>query len=90
MADAQKVLANQVSDKRADGSFTDPLPFGVTFENVIDTREDGSKRTLAQFYDNYMAFINQAPFIYYGDTQPENPHIKLWIDTAHDNQSELI
>lgn len=80
-------LVNSVSIKQEDGTMTASKKIGATFEQIIDP---ATKQTLKQFYDNYLQFMKTADFVYYGDTQPTNTHIKLWIDTAHNNQDKPI
>lgn len=82
MADKPAVAYVQsVSVKKDTGELSSPYPIGVNFDNVIDST---SKHTLKQFYDSYIAYMENADFVYYGPgpTAPANKHIRMWIDTS--------
>lgn len=87
MPTAQKTLLKDVSVKQDTGDMSSPTPVGVLFENVVDSRSNKGNYTLQQFFDNYMAYMQAANFIYYGTEKPTNTHIKIWIDTSKTNQS---
>ena len=81
---ATKSVVKQVAIKQETGELGSPVDFAVDFENVINfTSGSANKETLADFYKSYISFMENTPFIYYGDSAPENTHIKLWIDTEH-------
>lgn len=88
MAQQAKTLITNVAQKTST-SLSDPYETGASFENVIDTRKDGNKYTLAQFFDNYVSFMKEASFIYTGSEKPKNNHIKVWIDTGTNNIDHL-
>lgn len=77
----QKQLVVSVREKTDTGTLSEAVPFGVSFDNVVDTRKGQEHYTLAQFFDSYMKYMENTPFIYYGLTAPTNSHIKIWIDT---------
>lgn len=79
---ATKTFLQGVSSKSNTGDLVPPfpIPIGVDFDNVIDTRTTNG-HTLRQFFDNYLSFMTTANFIYCGDTTPTNKNIKIWIDT---------
>ena len=56
-------------------------------EDVYDTRGDNSNGfySLAQFFDNYLAFVKGVKLVHTGDTQPTNPNYCFWIDTSKTN-----
>lgn len=87
MATAQKTLLRDVSVKRDTGDLTSPVYVGTTFEDTIDSRRGKTPYTLAQFFDHYLNFMQNADFIYYGSVKPTNNHVKLWLDTSTNNQS---
>lgn len=83
-------LVTKLTTKREDGTL-DPTQkyFGVNFEHVIDERASKGNYTLAQFFDNYDAFMKNSFFVYRGSTKPDNTKIALWIDTSTNNQAGL-
>lgn len=83
-------LVSKLTVKKEDGNLDREIKqFGVTFKNVIDDRGSKGNYTLAQFFDNYDAFMKNSFFVYRGDTEPVNTRIALWIDTDHTNQEDL-
>lgn len=83
-------LVTKLTVKREDGTLDPEIKqFGVNFENVIDSRGSKGNYTLAQFFDNYDAFMKNSFFVYRGSTVPANTKIALWIDTGHNNQEDL-
>ena len=83
-------LVSKLTVKKEDGNLDREIKqFGVTFKNVIDDRGSKGNYTLAQFFDNYDAFMKNSFFVYRGDTEPANTRIALWIDTDHTNQEDL-
>lgn len=84
---AVKSFIKKVGQKAKDGSLTMPYSeFGVGFDNVVDTRSGKGNYSLAQFFDNYINYMNNATFVYTGKTQPTNTHVGIWIDTSSSNQ----
>lgn len=57
-----------------------------TFETTVDTRANKGNYSLAQFFDHYIEFMQNADFIYYGAEKPANVHNRIWIDTSKTNQ----
>lgn len=78
----QKTLLQSVAVKSDTGDMGTPVPISATFENVIDTN---SKYTLAQFFKAFTDYMTTADFIYYGAERPDNPHIKIWINSTEKN-----
>ncbi len=60
--------------KQDDGTLGSYTPIGASFEDVYDTRGDNSNGfySLAQFFDNYLAFVKGVKLVHTGDTQPTN------------------
>lgn len=85
---AQTEFLQSVSVKNSAGDFNSPVLIGASFENVVDTRENRIPFTLAQFYDNVMEYFNRTHYLYYGKTEPNNAHNKIWIDTSLTNQDD--
>lgn len=85
---AQQEFLQSVSVKNVSGELNSPVLIGASFENVIDTRENKVPYTLAQFYDNVMEYFNRTHYLYYGKTEPNNTHNKIWIDTSETNQPD--
>lgn len=82
-ATTQKTYLQSVSVKSDTGELGDEVPIGAKFADVVDGRSAQGNYTLEQFFDNYMAFMKNADFIYYGGDNPEkNTHIKVWIDNT--------
>lgn len=82
MADtAQKEILQSVAVKNAAGSVDEPAVIGASFEDIIDTREGKTPYTVAQFFDAVMDFFQTTDMFYYGDEQPKNNHMQIWIDT---------
>lgn len=86
---SQKTILQNVSIKNAAGELDSPAIIGASFEDIIDTREDKTPYTLAQFYDAFMDYISNTDMFYYGETQPVNSHMKIWIDESETNQDNL-
>lgn len=85
-----KNLVTKLTTKREDGTLDPEIKqFGVTFKNVVDDRGSKGNYTLAQFFDNYDAFMKNSFFVYRGSTVPDNTRIALWIDTSTNNQAGL-
>ena len=82
---AEKKLVRQVTVKGEDGQLGNPYSIGATFEEIVDTRAGKGNYSLAQFFDNYVDFMNSTSFIAYGDTKPTNTHVRFWIDTSSSN-----
>lgn len=82
-------LVNQVLKKNDKGEPEGPYNFGTDFNNVIDTRIGKSGYTLAQFFDNYEAFMKNTTFVYSGENNPKNTHIGIWIDTSVTNADQI-
>ena len=78
-------IVKEVAIKQKDGTAGNFEKFGGTFETVVDARGN-EHYSLAQFFDNYQAFLNAAKFIYVGTEKPTNHKNMLWIDTGHTNQ----
>lgn len=82
---AERRLLKEVQVKTETGELSAPVKVGVESDNVLLTNFKDSadnKYTLTQLVSNYKQFMDEADFIYYGDEQPTNPRIKLWIDTT--------
>lgn len=80
-----KTLVKEVSVKGEDGLFSDPLQFGVSFQDVVDSERDSGTPTqwsLEQFLDSYLDFMRTNNWVVYGATAPKNTHAKIWIDTS--------
>lgn len=75
-------LLQDIAEKLDNGEMGRQVPFSSSFKNTVDTREGKTHYTLAQFFDHYMNFMQNADFIYYGSNEPTNKHIKIWIDTS--------
>ena len=73
-----KNLVKQVREKQEDGSMGSPYDIGSSFGNIVD---DATGYSLAQFFENYMSFMQNTTFVYSGKTTPKNSHIGIWIDT---------
>lgn len=92
MADTvDKFIVSQVYEKDNQNNISSPYPLGANFTNIIDTN---TKYTLAQFFSNYLSFMDTYPFTCVGQNDPNrtdnpNPHIQVWIDTTEGNQSQL-
>lgn len=82
---AKKNLVKQVSVKQEDGNFGSFYDFGASFSEIIDSRAGQGNFSLAQFFDNYMAFMKETTFVWAGVDQPTNTHIGIWLDTGHTN-----
>ena len=81
-----KTVINKVIQKTPTGEPSEDMNLGVDFDNVIDTRQDKGNHSLAQFFDNYVEFMNNYTFIAKGATAPTNKRALVWIDTVHSNQ----
>lgn len=93
---ADKTIVKEVSVKQSDDTFFGPTKIGASFQDVIDTDgvsidgEVNKRFTLKQFYDNYLSFMDEADFVYYGVDDPTpNERIKIWIDTNHNNYNNI-
>ena len=76
--------------KSPTGSLTRRRNIGASFSDILDVdRDSATNISLDMFFDNVMAFFNEAPFIYYGRTEPTNSHVMIWVDTSTDNQANL-
>ena len=82
MAKETKTFVEKLSIKQSTGELDEGTPIGVPFDRVFDSRENKEGYTLQQFFDNYYAYITGADFIYYGEQEPSNHKIRLWIDTT--------
>lgn len=87
MATKTKDFLTKAAVKQNDGTLGSYTPIGASFEDVYDTRGDNSNGfySLAQFFDNYLAFVKDVKLVHAGDTQPTNPNYCFWIDTGHTN-----
>lgn len=85
MADSQ-TLVKEVALKDKSGQLQTPVQFGVDFDDVVDTRIGKGGYSLAQLFDAYIKYMNNANFIYSGTDKPTNAHVSLWIDTGSSNQ----
>lgn len=87
MAAKTKDFLTKAAIKQEDGTLSSYIPIGASFEDIYDTRGDSSSGfySLAQFFDNYLAFVKSIKLVHSGDTQPTNPNYCLWIDTGHTN-----
>ena len=81
-----KTVINKVIQKTPTGEPSEDMNLGVDFDNVIDTRQDKGNHSLAQFFDNYVEFMDNYTFIAKGAVTPANKRALVWIDTAHSNQ----
>ena len=81
-----KIVINKVIQKTPTGEPSEDMNLGVDFDNVIDTRQDKGNHSLAQFFDNYVEFMDNYTFIAKGAVTPTNKRALVWIDTAHSNQ----
>ncbi len=84
---AQISQLKDVSVKQDTGEMNGPYPVGVTFDNVVDSNRSKGNYSLRKFFDNYIDYMTTADFIYCGAEEPQNSHVKIWIDTAHSNQN---
>lgn len=87
MATQFKELLTKAAVKQNDGTLGSYTPIGASFEDVFDTRgsKDDGFYSLAQFFDNYLAFIKNVKLVHTGDIQPTNTNYCFWIDTGHTN-----
>lgn len=78
-------IVRGVSTKRPpnEGGWSEPYPIGALFENIIDTESGGI--TLKQFFDAYLSFIEEVNLFHYGNSEPTNSHMQIWIDTSETN-----
>lgn len=89
---ATKIVQTDGTGKVEDTNAVSPM-VGTTFDNVF-YEKDGHVITLAQFFENYIEFMENANFIgYYDETAydeysmepvpPDNYRISFWIhDTS--------
>lgn len=87
--ETNKTFVKELVQKQDDGNLTDYVSFGTDFENIFDTRAGKANYSLAQFFDNYLAFLNNYKYVAYGPSQPSNKRAIIWIDTSTDNQAKL-
>ena len=75
------IFVDRLYQKAEDGTVdqSSSIKLGTFFSNVI---ADDKTYSLQQFYESYLAFIQNADFIYYGETAPQNSRIRIWIDTG--------
>lgn len=86
---AEKILVNQVYEKDDQGVLQGPYNSGASFENIVDTRQGQEGYTLAQFFDNYIKYMQNTTFVYTGENTPKNSHIGIWIDTNSSNADQI-
>lgn len=80
-------FVRKVAVKQSDGSLGTDSTIGAAFTDVIDADRGGATGySLDQFFDSYIRYMNNADFVYMGDVEPQNEHIKIWIDTSSSNQ----
>lgn len=79
-------LVKTVAVKSEDGTLGSDFKIGAGFNEIVDDRAGKGNYSLAQFFDNYMDFMKNSFFVYYGTDEPANTHIPLWIDTSKSNQ----
>lgn len=79
---ATKQLIKDVYLKGEDGQISSPVKIGTTFKEIVDDRSTKGNYTLEQFFDNYLEFMQNGKFIYYGSDTPKNHNVALWIDTS--------
>lgn len=78
-----KTVVSQIRYKNADGTLETAIPFGVSFENVIDNSgENPTHYTLSQFFKNYQEMQSGAQWVRKSDTKPTNSNVVFWIDTS--------
>lgn len=75
-------LVKTVAVKNEEGTLGNDYKFGTTFEEVIDGRASKGGYSLAQFFDNYMDFMNNSFFVYRGENEVTNTKMGVWIDTG--------
>lgn len=88
---AEQNLIREVAVKQDDGTMGSYTKIGSTFSEVVDTRSGNGNYSLAQFFDNYLDFMNNTTFVYTGTDTPSNSHVGFWIDTSktnHDSYGE--
>ena len=80
-------LIRKVALKQGDGTLGNDNTIGAVFTDIVDAERAGaSGYSLDQFFDSYIKFMSNADFVYTGDVEPQNHHIKIWIDTSVTNQ----
>lgn len=84
---ASKNVVNKVYQKDEAGLLDSGHAIGATFSDVVDSRSSKGNYSLEQFFDNYLDFMSNSFFVYYGENTPKNNHVALWIDTARTNQT---
>lgn len=83
-------LVRKIAVKQQDGTLSADSTIGATFSDIVDTDRTGATGySLDQFFDSYISFMNEYPFTYVGNEEPDNHHAFLWIDTGHTNQDNL-
>lgn len=75
-------LVRKVAVKQSDGSLSADRTIGAVFTDIVDAERSGATGySLDQFIDSYLKFMSETPFVYVGNEEPDNSHIKIWIDT---------
>lgn len=82
---ATKSFVKQVAQKNKNGQLINNTSIGVDFDSVVDIRSGKGNYSLAQLFDNYIDFMQNATFVYSGPTQPKNTHVGIWLDTSSKN-----
>lgn len=80
---------DHIAIKEKSGSISDDIPIGVPFDRVYLTDADGATINLQQFYNNYIKYMNETAFVHSGNVEPNNHHIKIWIDQDSSNQDDI-
>ena len=76
-------LVRKIAEKQQDGTLGTDNTIGAVFTDVVDAERVGATGySLDQFIDSYLAFMAANPFTYVGNEEPDNNHIKLWVDTG--------
>ena len=89
-AEASQTLIRKAATKTQTGSLSRKRNFGASFTDVLDVDRDAATNiSLDSFFDNVQAFFQEASFIYYGNEEPTNKHIQIWVDTSTTNQDNL-
>lgn len=83
MAETRKVITKVAEKIDEDGQLGENYGFLNTFANIVDT-ETGY--TLSEFLDNYLQYMKENNFTIVSAEEPQNSHIKIWIDTSSTNQ----
>lgn len=83
MAETKKVITKVVEKLDEDGTLGDDYGFLNDFSSIVDG-ETGF--TLSEFLDNYLRYMRENNFTLVSAEEPQNTHIKIWIDTSTTNQ----